>query len=60
MILQKYTSQWIDLNYVLVFKVYLRMAQIFADLSTGSKELSSVFCHFQLFSLLPVGESVII
>ena len=31
MILQKYTSLWIDLTYILVFTVYLGMAEIFTD-----------------------------
>ena len=58
MILQKYTPLWIDPTYILVFTVYLGMAEIFTDFPTGSKQIASVFCHFQLFCLLPVGKSV--
>ena len=58
MILQKYTSLWIDLIYILIFAVYLEMPEIFTDLPTGSKQIACVFCHFQLFCLLPVGKSV--
>ena len=57
MILQEYTSWWIDPNYVLVFTVCLGMAQIFADFLTGSKQIAPVFCHFCLICLLPVGKS---
>ena len=35
---QKYTSQWIDPNYVLVFTVCLGMAQILTDSPTGCKQ----------------------
>ena len=37
-ILQKYTSLWIDPSDVLVFTSYLWMDQVFTDLPTGSKE----------------------
>ena len=53
--MQKYTSQWIDPTYVLVFTVYLRMSQIFRDFTTGSKQKwqkSHGHC------LHPVGKSV--
>ena len=54
MILQKYTSQWIDPTYVLVFRVYLGMAQIFTDFPTGSKMAKhtwslSISCCYEVY-----------
>ena len=57
-ILQRYTSLWIDLSDVSVFMGYLGMDQIFTDNPTGSKQMACIFCHFGPFSLLPVGRSV--
>ena len=37
MILQKYTSLWIDPTYILVFTVYLGMAEILTDFPTESR-----------------------
>ena len=54
-ILQKYTSLWIDPSDILLLTVYLGMDQIFKDYSTGSKQMACIFCHFRHFSLLPVG-----
>ena len=57
-ILQKYTSLWIYPCDVLVFTAYPGMDQIFTDYPTGPKQMACIFCHFQSFSLLPVGRSV--
>ena len=50
-ILQKYTSLWIDLSDVLVFTAYLGMDQIFTDLPTGSKEIGQKYMPFVYFLL---------
>ena len=52
--LQKYTSLWIDLTYVLVFTVYLRMLLIFTNFLTGSKQIGKnhmVIVYFLLGNL---------
>ena len=42
MVLQKYSSLWIDLTDVLVSTPYLGMAQILADFQTGSSKKSEM------------------
>ena len=37
MTLEKYTSKWLDATYILVFAVYLGMAEVFADFPTGNE-----------------------
>ena len=56
-IIQKYTSQWIDQNYVLVFTVCLGKAQIFTDFPQKVNK-SQKWQQTRAICLLPVGKSV--
>ena len=57
-ILQKYTSFWIDATNILSFAAFLWMAQILTDFQTGSKEKSQKWQKTHAICLLPVGKYI--